>query len=138
MPSLTAKMKIFPKLAKNYWKIETELFLYGAISFENQTLSQIFFEWLETVKKVEIYHSCYFFKGGNELSNVFCLFQVNLWKSKCIQVTLSFPGEDFFKIFSRYFVQFPTSSKNVFKLDFFMKVSPLSYLFFNLFFALST
>ena len=119
MPSLSAKMKIFPKLAENYRKIETELFLYGAISFENQTLSQIFFEWLETVKKVEIYHSCYFFKGGNELSNVFCLFQVNLWKSKCIQVTLSFPGEDSFKIFSRYFCAISDIIQKCFQVRFF-------------------
>ena len=31
-------------LAKNYWKIEIELFPQGAISHENQSLSQIFFE----------------------------------------------------------------------------------------------
>ena len=37
-------MKIFLTLAKNYWKIETELFPYGAISHENQGLSQMPFE----------------------------------------------------------------------------------------------
>ena len=33
-------------LVKNCQKIETELFQYGTILHENQTLSQIFFEWL--------------------------------------------------------------------------------------------
>ena len=39
-------MKIFSILVKNYWKIEIELFPYGAISHENQCLSQVFFELL--------------------------------------------------------------------------------------------
>ena len=33
-------------LAKNCQKVEIELFPYGTILHENQTLSQIFFEWL--------------------------------------------------------------------------------------------
>ena len=34
-------MKTFSIPAKNYWKIEIELFPYGAISHENQSLSQM-------------------------------------------------------------------------------------------------
>ena len=45
VPSLCAKMKICSILANNYCKIENVLFPYGAISHENQSLSQIFFEW---------------------------------------------------------------------------------------------
>ena len=46
MPSVSAKMKILSVLFKNYWKIDIEFFPYGSISHENQSLSQIFFEWL--------------------------------------------------------------------------------------------
>ena len=46
MPSLRAKMKTFLILAKHSWKIEIEFFPEGAISHENLTLPQIFYEWL--------------------------------------------------------------------------------------------
>ena len=39
-------MKIFSIQTKNAWTVEIELFSYDPISHENESLSQIFSQWL--------------------------------------------------------------------------------------------
>ena len=64
MPSLIAKMNFFSILARNYWKIEIELFLWGTISHENQSLSQILFKWLSVNLQTCMEYCCHVWAGA--------------------------------------------------------------------------